>query len=213
MGTWNICTLMNQDNISRPQRRTALIAKEQSRCDINIPAINETRLAEEGSLTESGSGYTFFWKDKTVDEDRIHRVGFAIKSGLLKQIPILSTVKERLMKLCLPILHHHHNVYAPTMTCKEKIREQFCVDFDTELCDMPATDKFIILDDFRARVGRDEEQWRGVIGKHGAGKMNNNALLLPSTTCWSATPSSSCLINTRHYGCTRIQNSVISLTT
>ena len=51
---------------------------------MDIAAISETRLAEEGSLTESGSGYTFSWKGKALHEDRIHGVGFAIKSRLLK---------------------------------------------------------------------------------------------------------------------------------
>ena len=61
-----------------------------------------------------------------------------------------------------------------------EIREQFCADLDTELSDTPATDNLIMLCDFNAKVGRDEEQWRGVIGKHGAGKMNSNGLLLLS---------------------------------
>ena len=82
------------------------------------------------SLTESGSGYTFFWKNKAIHEERIHRVGFAISSRLLKQIPNLPTgVNGRLMKLCLPINDKRFvtiiNEYSPTMTCREEIREQF----------------------------------------------------------------------------------------
>ena len=71
----------------RPLRKTALIAKELSRDDIDIAVTSETRLAGEGWLTEPGNGYTFFWKGKALHEDRIHGVGFAIKPRLLKQIP------------------------------------------------------------------------------------------------------------------------------
>ena len=78
---------MDRDNVSRPQRRTALIAKELSRYSIDIAAISETRMAEEASLTEPGRGSTFFWKGKTLHEDRVHGAGFAIKSRLQKQIP------------------------------------------------------------------------------------------------------------------------------
>ena len=46
--------------------------------------------------TESGSGYTFFWKGKAVYEKRIHGVGFAIKSYLLKQIPSFPTGEKGL---------------------------------------------------------------------------------------------------------------------
>ena len=67
------------------------------------------------------------------------------------------------------------SVYAPTLTCTEEVRQQFYAELDTELRDTPATDKLVILGDFNARVGRDVEEWRGVIGKHGFGKMNSNA--------------------------------------
>ena len=69
------------------------------------------------------------------------------------------------------------SVYTPTMTYTEEIREQFYADLDTELRDTPATDKLVIQGDFNARVGRDVEQWRGVIWKHGDGKMDSYGLL------------------------------------
>ena len=168
-----------ETNVSRPQRRTALIANELSRYNINRAAISETLLAEEGSLTESDGGYTFFWKGEALHEDRIHGVGFVIKPKLLKQIPSLPTgVNARLMKLCLPISKKRFiaiiSMYAPTMTCSKEIREQFYANLDTELRDTPATDKVVILGDLNARVGRDVEQWRRFIGKHGVGKMNSN---------------------------------------
>ena len=44
----------NTDNPDRPHRRTALIAHELGRFDIDIAALSETRLSGEGSLTEGG---------------------------------------------------------------------------------------------------------------------------------------------------------------
>lgn len=35
---------------------------ELSRYNIDIAALSETRLIDEGSLTEEGMGYTFYWK-------------------------------------------------------------------------------------------------------------------------------------------------------
>ena len=46
----------------------------------------ETRLAEEGQLTESGSGYTFFWRGKPEGERRDSGVGFAIRSQLVDRL-------------------------------------------------------------------------------------------------------------------------------
>ena len=41
-------------NVSRPRRRTALVASELGRYDVDIAALSETRLAGEGSLEEVG---------------------------------------------------------------------------------------------------------------------------------------------------------------
>ncbi|KAL6484011.1 hypothetical protein MHYP_G00088840 [Metynnis hypsauchen] len=59
-GAWNVHTLMDREASLRPERRTALIARELARYSIDIAALSETRLAEEGSVAEPKGGYTFF---------------------------------------------------------------------------------------------------------------------------------------------------------
>lgn len=70
------------------------------------------------------------------------------------------------------------SMYAPTMMSTEKIKDQFDADLDSALHDTPTTDNFVILSNFSIRFSMDREQWRGVIGKHGVGKMNSYDLLL-----------------------------------
>ena len=60
VGAWNVRTLLDRDNTARPERRTALIAKELASYRIDIAVLSETRLADEGILKEDGCGYTFF---------------------------------------------------------------------------------------------------------------------------------------------------------
>ena len=48
-----------QDTGQRARRRTALIACELARYNIDIAALSETRIPDEGSLVETGTGYTF----------------------------------------------------------------------------------------------------------------------------------------------------------
>ena len=50
LANWNVRTL--QDSEHRPERRTALVAAELNRYKIDIATLTETRLEEEGSLTE-----------------------------------------------------------------------------------------------------------------------------------------------------------------
>ena len=61
-GAWNVRTLLDRDaaDANRPARRTALIASELKRYDVDIAALSETRLAGENSIEEVGGGYTFF---------------------------------------------------------------------------------------------------------------------------------------------------------
>ena len=42
------------------------------------------------------------------------------------------------------------------------------------LRNFPANDKIVILADFHARVGRDPESWKDVLGKHGVGNYNDS---------------------------------------
>ena len=54
----NVCTM--QDSEDRPQRRSALVARELARLNIDIAAASEVRFAEQDLVTEDGAGYTFF---------------------------------------------------------------------------------------------------------------------------------------------------------
>ena len=57
---WNVRPLQNTELGAR--RRTALIANVKARYNIVIAALSETRLPDEVSLVEIGTGYTFFWE-------------------------------------------------------------------------------------------------------------------------------------------------------
>ena len=60
------------------RRGTALITCEEVIYNITMAALSETRLPEEGSLIEMGTGYTFFWSGLPNVARRIHGVGFTV---------------------------------------------------------------------------------------------------------------------------------------
>ena len=183
IGAWNIRTLLDRDQTMRPERRTALVSKELARYNIEIAALSETRLPNEGQLTESGTGYTFFWSGRGEEDRREAGVGFAIKTMIVSKLPSLPKgINDRLMTLRLPLEGKYHatliSAYAPTMTNSDDIKDKFYADLEAVLASVPKSDKIIMLGDFNARVGSDHQAWEGVIGQHGIGKCNSNGHLL-----------------------------------
>ena len=101
------------------RRCTAVIACELARHSIDIAALNETRLPDEGSLVEMGTGYTFFLSGLPTVARRIHGIGFAVRNALLQstlESPI--AIDERLMTLRHPLAKNRFaafvSVYCPT---------------------------------------------------------------------------------------------------
>ena len=185
IGSWNVRTLLSDTSsaATRPERRTALVARELGRLGIDIAALSETRLADEGQLDEVGGGYTFFWKGVEEGENRQHGVGFAIKTDLVKQLTELpSGINKRLMTMRLPLESNRFvtiiSAYAPTLTSPEEDKGIFYDELRSILLNVPPSDKIWLCGDFNARVGTDYEAW-SCLGKHGvAGSVNDNGFLL-----------------------------------
>ncbi|XP_076041836.1 uncharacterized protein LOC143025717 [Oratosquilla oratoria] len=173
--------LTNDQN--RPQRRTALVASELCRYIVDIAALSETRLADENSLQEMGSDYTFFWKGLPKDSQSIHGVGFAVQTLLLNRLSEAPVgANECLMTLRLPLMKQRFvtliSCYAPTLSSPDKTKNRFYEELDNLLHNLPKNEKVILLGDFNARVGSNFDVWQGVIGRHGTGKENSNGIRL-----------------------------------
>ena len=123
---------------------------------VEIAALSETHLAEEGLLKEVGAVYTFFWSGRKKEERREAEVGFAIKSHLVsKLLGLPKGINDHLMILRLPLSGKRHATIEPTMTNPDEVKDKFCDDLDSVISATPRTDKLILLGDFNARVGTD----------------------------------------------------------
>ncbi|VDL98210.1 unnamed protein product [Schistocephalus solidus] len=49
---------------NRPDRRTALVARELLRYKVDIAALRGTRFSEQGQMEVVGAGYTFVWSGR-----------------------------------------------------------------------------------------------------------------------------------------------------
>ena len=135
---WNVRTLLDNTSSERPARRTALLAMELARYDIDIAALSEIRMEEDGSLEETDLGYPFFWKGLPAESRRIHGVGFAVKTSLLKSFPEQPVgISERLMSWRIPLAKSRYatifSVYAPTLVSTDADKDCFYDCLSNEL--------------------------------------------------------------------------------
>ena len=169
---WNFRTLLDGEGTDRPERRTALVAMDLAKNNIDIAALCETRFSAYGSLNDLE--YSFFWSGKPKGERRDAAVGFAIKKDIvikLTEMPRL--VSDRIMTMRLPMSTDNFatiiNVYAPAMTNPNENKDAFYKCW--QVCSVV---------DFNARIGRENDKWPLVMGKHGIVKCNSNGELLPA---------------------------------
>ncbi|BHF81822.1 hypothetical protein SprV_0802495600 [Sparganum proliferum] len=89
---------------SRPERRTALVAREQARYNVEIATLSENSFFEQRQLEEIGAGYTFFWSSRHKAERRDADAAFAIRNDIVGRLPCLQQdINDHLMGLCLPL--------------------------------------------------------------------------------------------------------------
>nr|VZI08851.1 unnamed protein product [Spirometra erinaceieuropaei] len=89
-----LASLLNidlHDNLmsNRPERRTALVARELARNNVDIVELGETRFSEQGQLEEVGAGYTFLWGGCPRAERRLVGAAFAIRNDIVGRLPCL----------------------------------------------------------------------------------------------------------------------------
>lgn len=58
LAAWNVRTLL--DNQDRHERRSAIVARQLERFNIDVAALSETRISGSTQFEEVGAGYTFF---------------------------------------------------------------------------------------------------------------------------------------------------------
>lgn len=184
-GAWNVRTLIDRDSNACPERKTAIVARELHRYNIDVAALSETHLADEGELVEDGGGYTFFWKGTASSETRRSGVGFAIKNHLVKRLEEYPVhISDRVTTLRLHLDGDNFlnviSVYAPTLDKSDDIKDKFYEELVRCLDNISAKEQVLLLGDLNARVGRDYEAWPRVLGRHGVGNMNSNGHLLLS---------------------------------
>ena len=110
-------------------------------------------------------------------------MGFTIKKDIVTKLTeMLRPISDRIMTMRLPLSKNNFatiiSVYAPTITNPDENKEAFYNQLACVLSGIPCKDKLLLIGDFNARIGRDNDKWPLVMGKHGIGKCNSSGELL-----------------------------------
>lgn len=185
IATWNVRTLLDssrKESITIP-RKTAIVAREMEKLNIDRAALQETHLKGFGRLDERKAGYTYYWSGCEESSERNdHGVAICIKTSLIRKgiVSEPTCINERIMTIKI-IKERTKTVficwYAPTNVDSDVAKENFYDTLSNILRNTPRSHSVILAGDFNARVGRNNNTWNGVIGKHGVGRQNENGLV------------------------------------
>ena len=91
-------------------------------------------------------------------------------------------VSDRIMTMRIPLTKDRNSIivsaYTLTMVNPEENKETFYSQLKGTLRNIPSTDKLLLIGDFNARTGRENDKWSSALGKYGIGKCNSNDELL-----------------------------------
>ena len=142
LGTWNVTTMTPgfSDHLQEVNDalNTAVIDRELSRLQMDIIALQETRLPETGSMRERD--FTLFWQGKPSDEVRKHGVGFAVRNKLLGSITPIAEGTERILSLRLQTSSGPVSLisaYAPTLASTAEEKDKFYDDLSAAIRKIP----------------------------------------------------------------------------
>nr|VZI35981.1 unnamed protein product [Spirometra erinaceieuropaei] len=172
LAAWNVRSLLDNPRSNRPERRTALVARELARYKVDIAALSETRFSEQGQLEE---GRATRRGRHLRHPDRHHGTTALFAAGHQRspdEPPPASLGRQ---------IRHHHQRLRSDDDQPDAVRDKFYEDLHALLATVSKADKLIVLGDFNARVGTDHTAWRGVLGPHGLRGSNDNGLLLLRT--------------------------------
>ena len=159
----------------KDSRKTAVTNDELKRLNVDIAALQETRLAD--FVTPKEKDYTSFWQRKRSNEPREHGVGFAVRNILLRVVEPGSGGSEHLLTLRLnsatgPVTLI--SVCAPTLSSTPNTKDMFYENLESIIRNIPSKEQVINLGDFNTRVGADHNSWPSCLGQFGVGKMNEH---------------------------------------
>ena len=152
------------------------IIREMENYRLDILGLSEVRWDDFGEL-KSQAGVTLLYSGRAHGETARDGVGLLLskraRRGLMEWYPI----SERIIIARFQNKIRNINVvqcYAPTETSEEVVKQEFYVALTDVLKKIKRKDVILLMGDFNAKVGQENEGLEHIMGKHGLGERNEN---------------------------------------
>jgi len=176
VGSWNVRTLWRDGRLKQ-------LCDNAERYHLDIVGVQEARYCGKDKTREGQWEFIYSGREDGRHEEGVGLLMSRRAAGALRATDCVS---ERIMRARFSAGVTNLTVivaYAPTEVSSTKEKDDFYIQLDNILGQVPRHDLCLLLGDFNARVGRDVEAYPGVIGPHGMEELNDNGQRLLDTCC------------------------------
>ena len=162
VGTWNVQTLWTTGKLE-------LLRNKMKRFRYDIVGISEVRWTGK----DETSNRDFIWSGE--DKTHVRGVGMLLSERARKALVGYNPVNSRVITARFDAAPYEITVihaYAPSMSSSDEDIEAFYSILEDALAKVHKKDILIITDDWNAKIGSDNTDWKSVMGRYGYGDRN-----------------------------------------
>ena len=179
VGTWNLRTMFQAG-------RAATIAKEMLRYNLSVLGLGETRWTQLGEVKLSSGQSVIYSGHEEDGANHTEGVAIMMTKETRKALIAWEPISSRLITASFStnnrrVKAHIIQCYAPTNDADDDAKARFYDSLNHLLGRVGARDLVILMGDFNAKIGGQNEGYEEVMGKHGVGKINENGELFVET--------------------------------
>lgn len=173
IGTWNVRTLYQAGNLEQ-------LLKEVKRYNIEILGLSEVRWTGQGELKVGKYKIVYSGTDENEGEHQ-RGVAFVLNQRANEAMLEWEPIDERLIRIRISLESKKMTIiqcYAPTEVAEYEDKEIFYSKLNGVMRKIPKNDIIILMGDFNARVGSNNNGVEEVMGREGIDNRNENGELM-----------------------------------
>ena len=172
IGTWNVRTMYEAG-------KTAPVTAEMRRFNLAVLGLCETRWTQSGQLRLTTGELILYSGHEEEDAPHSEGVGLLLRKEAQKALIGWEARGSRIITACFKTKNKKIKMnivqcYAPTNDKTDETKEEFYNQLHGIMSNLGDKNVNVIMGDFNAKMGSDNQGYENVMGVHGVGVMNDN---------------------------------------